>query len=367
MNPSPLVITNGTGSILAGFSGEDKPLSCTTNFIENSENNFYIGKETKMKSFDSKIFPMEYGTITNFEAMEKVWQHVFEKELKVSPEDQSILLDEAPLTSSRSREKMIEVMFETFKVPGLYITMDALLNMTATGFTNGVVMTSGLSASHVVPVVEFNPILSAIEKCNFGGKEVTQFLSNLLNLNQEFEVLDEIKRKFCQVSKDYKDDLKKMESLSEIDKSWELPDGNILSISQLKIPRIKAPESLFNSSIFDSENKGFHHMIFNSVMKTQTIEKLGDTKKSLFQNILLAGGNTLFDGISDRLIGELEKLDSENKYFVTASPDRNIDHWVGGSVFSSLMNFQKLTITKESYGEKGSSKISEIICEQYIQ
>ena len=49
---------------------------------------------------------------------------------------------------------MVEVMFETFNVDGMYIAIQAVLSLYANGRTTGLVCDSGDGVTHTVPVYE---------------------------------------------------------------------------------------------------------------------------------------------------------------------------------------------------------------------
>ena len=88
--------------------------------------------------------PIERGIIKNWDGMEQVWQHTFsDEELRVIPEEHSILMTEAPLNPKANREKITQIMFESFNVPNFYVMMSAPLALYASGVTTGTVVDVG--------------------------------------------------------------------------------------------------------------------------------------------------------------------------------------------------------------------------------
>merc|ERR1712198_568847 len=75
-------------------------------------------------------YPIEHGIVTSWDDMEKVWHHTFNNELRISPDESPHLHSEAPLNPKANREKLVQIVFETFNAP-------AFLGMEVVGIHEG--------------------------------------------------------------------------------------------------------------------------------------------------------------------------------------------------------------------------------------
>jgi len=110
---------------------------------------------------------------------------------------------------------MTEIMFETFNVPSLFTSYQAVLALYSTGRTTGIVLDSGDGVTNTVPIYEGYALPHAIERNNFAGREITQNLHKLLDevgmkfsLNSEFDTLQDIKEKHAYVALDFDGEIK---------------------------------------------------------------------------------------------------------------------------------------------------------------
>jgi len=362
----PVVIDNGSGSIKAGFAGAEQPKLIFPSYVGRpkvpkvmagaAEGDIFVGEKAKeLRGILKLNYPSRHGVINDWKDMQHLWQHAY-TQLNVVQDQHPVLLTEPPLNPRSNRAKSAEIFFETFNVPALYVQAQAILSLYASGRTTGVVLDSGDGVTNAVPVYEGFALPHAMQRIDVAGRDVTEYLQLLLrksgytfHTSAELEIVKSIKETRCHVAFNIE---KAEKAFSSDDETvpCKLPDGTVIQIGAEKF---RAPEVLFNPELIGLEYPGIHTTLVNSITKCDI-----DIRRTLFQQIILAGGSTMFEGMGDRLLSEIRKLVPRNtKIKILAPQERVLSTWIGGSILASLATFKNMWIARKEYDEAGKSAI----------
>ncbi|KAH8823003.1 actin-related protein Arp3 [Flagelloscypha sp. PMI_526] len=420
---APVVCDNGTGYSKVGFAGNSDPSFVFPTAIATrgpaqksggsaptipakpghlaskrgvEDLDFYIGDEAIANSRTPGYgvhYPIRHGTIDNWDFMERYWEQTIFKYLRAEPEDHYFLLTEPPLNPPENREQTAEIFFESFNIKGLYIAVQAVLALAASWPSRkegdrtltGTVIDSGDGVTHVIPVAEGYVIGSAIKHIPIAGRDISQFVLNLMRERGEMtnvppedqlKVAAKVKENYSYVCQDIVKEFRKYDS--DPMKYFERYEGEH-SVTGRKYgldigyERFLAPEIFFNPEIYSSDFLEPLPEVVDNVIQQSPI----DVRRDLYKNIVLSGGSTMFNHFGNRLKRDIKLIVDRRLDASVASsgsllkssgvPVEVISHkrqryavWYGGSLLASLPQFYTSCHTKAQYDEIGPS-----ICRRY--
>jgi len=374
-----VVCDTGTGFVKCGYAGDETPRALfpcalgrpTLRYEERTSNDdgvvkdVYVGDEvTKRRANLEVTYPVSNGIVRDWDDMELVWDHAFAS-VRCEPKECKIMLTDPPLNPKGNRQRMVSTMFETYGFKGAYVQVQAVLTLYAQGLLTGVVVDSGDGVTHVVPVVDGFSFPHLTKRLNVAGRHVTTRMIDLLmrrgyplNRSADMETARLIKEESCYVAYDYKRDLQLARETTATNASYTLPDGRVIKFGP---ERFMAPECLFQPELIDVEGDGISELVFKCIQENEI-----DNRRSLYQHIVLSGGNSMYPGLPSRLERDIKRLYLKNvlnndkeglkkfKLKVEAPAHRKHMVFVGGAVLADIMRSKDdFWISKQEYEEQG--------------
>ena len=220
---STVVIDAGSGLVKAGFGGEDGPRSIFNSIVGTPKQmglmvgmelqERYVGDDAISKyEIMNFSYPIKRGEVTDWDKFENLMHYLLYSEMKVVPEEVSILITESPRTSRENREKLTEILFETFNVKRLHIANSSMVGLFSYGKTSGLIVNSGEMSTEIVPIYEGYIISDCINKFPIGGNILTKkFVEkykndfDLYNVCNQFYMGQKIKEKYSEILPSHKD------------------------------------------------------------------------------------------------------------------------------------------------------------------
>lgn len=305
--------------------------------------------------------PLSRDNVDNWDDMEIIYNHMFENELRIDTRNYHMLMSEKPQRNKqfrKNRETLIEMMFETYNIRGMHLSVAGNLSLLSIGKSTGCVLDCGEGTTSIVPIYHGFLIYSGIRTFTFGGMDCTNHMLNIMTKQQGYnkvqsspdsiiidrDIVSQIKERYGYVSLEYEDDLTYNRQME-----YQLPDGTIIHLGN---ERFRGAEVLFQPAAILRK----HHFIgiptlINNVIRESEI----DTRRDLYRNIYLTGGSIRFPGFVERIRSEIAPLlpPSVQLEMSTISHGDN-SVWIGGSIYAQMDMFKKICITQNEYDEYGS-------------
>ena len=396
MDKPVVIFDNGSGYSKIGLSGNAEPnyiiptaIACRevnnvpVSRMQCEDLDYFIGNDAFRNQLSHNLsFPVREGQVNNWDEIERYWQRSIYSLMRVEPQEHNFLLTEPPMNPPENREKMAEIMFETFDVAGLYIGVQAVLALFGCNSykesksLTGTVIDSGDGVTHIIPIAHGYVISSCIKHIPIAGRDITKYIVKSLKDRKEpihpedlMDVSREIKEEFCYVCKNMDSEVKdfadpgskKFRSYKGIGKTTGTP----LNI-KVGTERFLGPEVFFSPEKLTKDWDKPLDLCVDTTIQSCPI----DLRRDLYSNIVLSGGTTLFKNFNKRLGDEMQRRINERltkyrensgkeptpiKCKISDFPTQRYAVWYGASQFASSANFKNVVHTREQYLEYGPS------------
>eukprot|EP01120_Amphizonella_sp_Union-15-10_P000720 TRINITY_DN1074_c0_g2_i1.p1 TRINITY_DN1074_c0_g2~~TRINITY_DN1074_c0_g2_i1.p1 ORF type:complete len:527 (+),score=77.54 TRINITY_DN1074_c0_g2_i1:268-1848(+) len=332
---SIVILDQGSSVFRVGSAAQEEPyfiFPTLASFSSKNDGSLYFGRTNPPE--DTYRFIIG-GKIMDFNVIEALYENLF---VKMGFVPKAILI-----TVSQhyrfDREKLMDVIFDTYGISAAYLSNDSILSLYAQGRTTGIMVQIGHDNTRILPICEGYAIMESICTLPIGGRHVTEYLGVLLNsrnpnTHYDFYTLEDIKNRYARL--DPQQFQLRNENVETYVTSW----GEEILIGDKE--KFSCAEVLFDPSLLGLHCPSLSQQIKNS------IESLGDDYKSLNQ-IILCGGTSYIPNIDVRIKNELPK-----RYSIICSEKLTPDSsWRGGYILASLSTFQKMWISLEEYEDSG--------------
>ncbi|CAN0007770.1 unnamed protein product [Pylaiella littoralis] len=359
---------------------------------------------------EMEVVPLiKEGVVTDWDLMEKVWEHAAETRLKTKLSDHPVLISEKPFTSSKDRMKYTEIMFEKFGVSAEFMSKDAVLACFSIGRTTASLVDVGGDTTVVTPVYDGWVESKGIVKSLLGSNALQRYYLELLeqggvsvpplptammkapgNLRPSLS-----ERLRMDVARDmmtlagrtsdspFEADAPQFSTIPTV--PFRLPDGTEVGIGT---DRFRVPELLVNTSpLTDALSGGgggaqppspglralaeslarpgfvicpLQQAVVDSVLACDR-----EQQAQMLNGVVLAGGGCCFEGLAERVKAEIDQnLDAPAtgwrvKVLAAGNSERKVSTWLGGSILASLGSFHEMWLSKAEYEEHGAQMIDK--------
>jgi actin beta/gamma 1 len=368
-----VVIDQGSGAWRVGMAGDSTPKSSFIPIVARTLDRYcvardisYVGHEAYMEqaTLTGKRF-FDRGMICNWDDAEKAWHKAFYQDLFVAPEEHPVLLTEALFMPKAHKEKMTQIMFETFNTPALFIESSSTLDFH--GAAHGqtcLIVNLGHQTNDILPVVDGHALKHLASQTLIAGEFATSTLARSLATENNFnpnnfilsEYVNNMKEDLAYVALEYDKEVQLYKSSSSLTGqnsqagfvNYELPNGRQ---AVLGAARFHCMEPYFQPWLFSIEASSIVDKIMECVLKCDV-----SCRKALLQNIILVGGGSQAPGMVERFELELSRVaPCIPKIF--AHPLGTLTAWLGGSILAASYAFQQRWVSKEEYDESGPQYI----------
>ncbi|KAI7838059.1 hypothetical protein COHA_008142 [Chlorella ohadii] len=141
-----IVLDIGTYAVKAGYAGEDTPKYVFPSSVgaigggpdgmevDGAKRTLYVGTHSLAHRRDGMeiVSPFKDGILNDWEAVDGILDHALKNQMRLATDSHPIMLAEPSFNSKEAREKAVELLFEKYSSPAVFLSKNAVLSSFAT-------------------------------------------------------------------------------------------------------------------------------------------------------------------------------------------------------------------------------------------
>lgn len=304
--------------------------------------------------------PIRDRRVEDWDQLEALLADVFYRQCAwVKGDEGACLITEPMFTSKADRERLTQMMFESFNVSGLYVAEQPVAALYAVGKVTGVSVDVGYSVTDVAPVVEGSLVSPAAQRCEAGHSLVTAEL--IARCGEEHRRLREHERDAVRDATAAVTPSRDDASGDDVplrDETYTLPDGRKVSV-----PGAARRECVERGLFRPSSRAGLVDAAAAAIAACPA-----EQRRAVVDAVGVCGawaGRT--EGLDARILADLEQqLPPSMKPFLASTPEympagtARWAPWIGGAILSKVVFTHNQHVTKVEYQETGPSVAAKL-------
>ncbi|KAI5640926.1 actin domain-containing protein [Phthorimaea operculella] len=355
----------GGHTIKAGFCCDNHPVSMFRNLVARPRNlkpppyghgghyDVLIGDDAVLHGEDLDLCAaVEKGRIVHWDNLERIWHHIFYRELRVAPEDRGVMYDCSSYMPMSEKIRAAQVFFEVLNIPALCIQPTAVLSLYGSGLVTGCTIDMGYDTFDVDPVFVGSMVRFAHMDSGFAGRQMNDYIRRCL-AERGFDfgyrtpyIIDDIIKKHVYVTTNAA-----MSRSADGRRSFVAPSGEEIDITN---EAFLAGEMIFQPDLVLGKKapyKSLTETICSTVNKCDT-----ELKAELCSGIVMAGALSKIPNVAERLKQEVTDKMGIKVNVITAD-ESYVLGWMGGALFAGIPEGERLWITRRQYDDHGERVI----------
>ncbi len=310
----------------------------------------YIGDlAAEHSGFLSISRPILRGIVHNWDDWETLFEHTYSQQLHLASEEHPLILHETIMNPKETRERTVQLSFETFNVPTCSLSNASRYVLRNSAVATGVIVECGDGVTQIIPVIDEIVRIESIIRINLAGRDIVDYLGKMLRLRGyalhcNLESLRECSNSICFVSERFNDDIQFSRVSFANSKVYKFNDGTTIETNE---ERFIAPEILFKPLLIGLDSIPLHRAVLKSVLSCPV-----EFHETLFANIRLIGGVGLYKGLATRLTSELSQL-TKWKVVVRQESACRFFRWIASACAAVSPDLERCSIAKDQYEEVG--------------